>query len=189
MATQAMPNFTLEEYLKLEREAETRSEYIQGAVVAMAQPTVRHNQIAANALSWINWQLRGQNCAATSSATNLYIEKYDVATYPDVVVTCGPITFLDERKSTINNATVIVEVLSPTTQNYDRGEKFRYYRGLPSFTEYLLLAQDSIRAEHHVRQADGTWLFREITELTSVVALASIRCDLPLAALYEHVQF
>ena len=110
-------------------------------------------------------------------------------TYPDVVVTCGGAGVRDVQEDSIEDATLIIEVLSPSTANYDRGEKFRYYRALPSFTEYLLFAQDAIRAEHHVRQADGSWVFREIADPGAVIDLASIGCRLPLADVYERVLF
>ena len=101
-----------------------------------------------------------------------------------MVVTCGPDVFLDDREDTIADATLIVEVLSPYTRDHD---KFLYYRGLPSFAEYLMLAQDAIRAEHYVRRPDGYWVFREIAEPTAVIELNSIGCRLPLGALYERV--
>lgn len=189
MATQSLPRFTLEEYLKLEREAETRSEFIQGDIVAMTQPTRNHNRIRDAVLFWLYQQLRGKECEATGSDTRIFIPKYSIGTYPDVVVLCGPIQYLDEKKDMVVDATVLVEVLSPTTKNYDLSEKFRYYRALPSFAEYLVLSQDSIRAEHHVRQADGTWLLREIEDFRAVIELTSIGCHLPLAALYERVEF
>jgi Uma2 family endonuclease len=96
---------------------------------------------------------------------------------------------LDLEKDTVTDATVIVEALSPATRNYDRGEKFRYYHGLPSFAEYLPIAQDEIRAEHHVRQPDGSWLFREFTGSEAVVELSSIGCRLILGSLNERVDF
>ena len=96
--------------------------------------------------------------------------------------------YLDAEKDTLLDTTVIVEVLSPSTQNYDRGEKFRYYRGLPSFAEYLLLAQDAIRAEHHVRQDDGSWVFRELNGPDVWIELKSVGCTLQLGDLYEHAE-
>jgi Uma2 family endonuclease len=97
--------------------------------------------------------------------------------------------FLDDQRDTLIDATVIVEVLSPSTQKYNRNEKFRLYRGMLSFAEYLLLAQDAIRAEHYVRKSDGSWLLFEIADPTAVIELTSIGCRLPLGALYERVQF
>ncbi len=109
-------------------------------------------------------------------------------TYPDVVVYCEPAKFLDGDRDTLVDATVIVEVLSRSTRNYDRGEKFRFYRGLPSFSEYVLLAQDTIRAEHHIRQQDGSWLFREFYGPEAVVELTSIGCQLRLGELYRKAR-
>ena len=189
MFSQALPHFSIAEYLATERAAETRSEYLQGRIVAMAGATRNHGWIASETLIRLGEQLRGKACGAAGSDVRLYIAKYDVLTYPDVIVTCGSDKCIDNERDTITDATLIVEVLSPSTQNYDRSEKFDYYRGLPSFAEYLLLAQKSIRAEHHVRQPHGSWLFREIADPTAVIELASIGCRLPLGALYERVQF
>jgi Uma2 family endonuclease len=189
MSTQALPRFSIDEYLKLERAAETRSEYLQGTIVAMAGASRNHNWLASETLVRLGEQLRGRTCGVAGSDVRLYIPKYEVLTYPDVVVTCGPDVYIDGEKDTITDATFIVEVLSPSTQNYDRGEKFRYYRGMPSFAEYLLLSQDAIRAEHHVRQPDGSWVFREIADANALIELSSIGCQLPLGDLYARVQF
>lgn len=189
MSTQALPRFTIAEYLKMERAAETRSEYLQGTVVAMAGASRNHGRIAGTTYVRLYEQLQGKRCEVGNSDTRLYMAKFDVLTYPDVVVTCGPDVYIDGEKDTLTDATLIVEVLSPSTQNYDRSEKFRYYRGLPSFAEYLLLSQDAIRAEHHVRQPDGSWLFREIADPNAVIELTSIECRLTLGTLYERVQF
>ena len=110
-------------------------------------------------------------------------------TYPDLVVYCNPAKFMDSKKDTLADATVIVEVLSPSTQNYDRSQKFRYYRSLPSFSEYLLLAQDEIRLEHHVRREDGAWVFREFTDPETEIVLDSIHCRFRLGDLYLWVEF
>ena len=106
----------------------------------------------------------------------------------DIVVFCEPVDFADGDRDTLTDATVIIEVLSRSTQNHDRGEKFRACRTLPSLAEYLLLAQDHVRAEHHVRQPDGAWLFREFREPGSRIELASIGCSLPLGSLYDRAQ-
>jgi Uma2 family endonuclease len=105
------------------------------------------------------------------------------------LVTCGPKQLLDTRRDTLTDATIIVEVLFPSTKDYDRGEKFRIYRSLASFSEYLQLAQDEMRAEHYARQPDGSWLFREFTGPTDEIELTSIGCRLNLQSLYERVEF
>ena len=189
MSSQPITLLTIEQYLEIERAAEFRSEYLNGEVFAMAGGGVNHALIAAAATIYIGEQLRGRPCAVAGSDLRLFCQPANILTYPDVVVFCEPRKFLDGEKDTLTDATVIVEVLSRSTRNYDRSEKFDYYRGLPSFAEYLLLAQDAIRAEHHVRQPDGCWLFRELTGPQAVIDLKAIGCRLNLGSLYERVEF
>jgi Uma2 family endonuclease len=189
MSTQPVPRLTVEQYLKIERAAEFRSEYLNGEVVAMAGGERNHALIAMEVGARLNEQLRGRPCAVAGSDLRLYCKPANVLTYPDVVVFCEPASFLDDDVDTLIDAVVLVEVLSRSTQNYDRGEKFRFYRGLPSFSDYLLLAQHEIRAEHHVRQQDGSWLFREFTDPAAEIRLQSIGCRLALGSLYERAEF
>jgi Uma2 family endonuclease len=188
MSTQPIAHLTVEQYLEVERAAEFRSEYVDGQVYAMAGGAVNRALIAMAVGGRLDEQLRGRPCAVAGSDVRLFCESAKMLTYPDVVVFCKPRRFLDGKKDTLTDATVVVEVLSPSTQNYDRGEKFRFYRGLPSFSEYLLLEQDAIRAEHYVRQHDGAWLLREINEPESEIALTSIDCRLNLGSLYERAE-
>lgn len=123
-------------------------------------------------------QLDSLPCEVFGGDLRLYSEKEKIFTYPDILVACGANCLLDGRSDTLTDATVIIEVLSPATKNYDRGEKFRFYRFLPSFAEYLLLAQDEMRAEHHARQPDGSRLFREFTWPGDEIELKSIDCHL-----------
>lgn len=179
-----MPRFTIDEFLKMEREAEFRSEYIQGEIVAMSGGIPTHAILGTTVCSHLEQQLRDKPCTVAGSDLRLCCLPVDVLTYPDVVVFCEPIRYLDGTDDTLSDAVLIVEVLSKSTRNYDRGEKFRFYRTLPSFSEYLLLAQDEIRAEHHARQSDGSWIFREWTAKESVIHLNSIGCKLVLGDLY-----
>jgi Uma2 family endonuclease len=180
---------TPEQYLEIERQAEFRSEYINGEMFAMSGGTPNHARIVLNTARRLTEQLDGSPCEAFDGDLRLYSAKQKMFTYPDVLVTCGPNQLLDARRDTLTDATVIVEVLSPSTRNYDRGEKFLFYRSLPSFSEYLLLAQDKVRAELHVRQPDGSWLFREFTGPGDVIELKSINCRLQLQSLYQRVVF
>jgi len=189
MSTRPVTRLTPEQYLEIERKAEFRSEYIDGEMFAMAGGTPNHAWIVVNAASRLTEQLRGRPCGARTGDMRLHSVKYQMFTYPDIVVTCGPNQLLDGRRDTLTDATLIVEVLSPATKNYDRGEKFLFYRSLPSFAEYLLLAQDRVRAEHHVRQPNGSWLFSEFTEPADEIELPSIGCRLGLGSLYERVEF
>jgi Uma2 family endonuclease len=188
MSTQALPFLTPEEYLEIERAAETRSEYLAGAMYAMAGGSRTHSRLVENVSGQLYLQLRGRECEAASTDLRLYVPKYHLITYPDVFVTCGPDQYLDNRRDTLIDATLIVEVLSPSTANYDRSEKFISYRALPSFREYLLLSQEKIAAEHHVRQPDGAWLMREYSLPSDEIRLSSIGCRLRLEDVYERVE-
>jgi Uma2 family endonuclease len=163
VSTRPVPRLSAEQYLSIERAAEFRSEYLNGEIRAMAGGGVNHAVIAMAAGVQLTEQLKDKDCTVAGSDLRLFCQSANVLTYPDVTVFRGPRKVLDSEKDTITDATVIVEVLSRTTHNYDRGEKFRFYRELPSLSEYVLLAQDAIRAEYHVRQTDGSWLFREFS--------------------------
>jgi Uma2 family endonuclease len=189
MSTQSIPFLSPEQYLEIERAAEFRSEYLDGQMVAMAGGTPNHAWIVSNTVSRLSEQLRGSPCGARSSDLRLFSARYRIFTYPDVMVTCGADQLLDSRADTLTDATMIVEVLSPSTKSYDRGEKFVFYRSLPSFSEYLLLSQDKIFAEHYRRQPDGAWLLREFNSSTDEIELTSIGCRLVLGSLYERVEF
>jgi Uma2 family endonuclease len=188
MSTQPRPLVTVEQYLRIERAAQFRSEYIEGEVIAMPGGSRNHALIAAEVLIRLGPQLRGTEFAVAGSDTRLFCRQAAVLTYPDCVVFSDNATFLDDDEDTLTDATVIVEVLSPSTRNFDRGEKFRCYRGLPSFQEYLLLEQDAIRAEHYVRQPDGTWLLREVSGASAEIVFDSIGCRLILGELYSRAK-
>ncbi|HEX3877491.1 MAG TPA: Uma2 family endonuclease, partial [Bryobacteraceae bacterium] len=138
MSTQPITKVTAEEYLELERRSEFRSEYLDGQMFAMAGSSFNHSLIAGNTQGLLFAQLQASRCVATGSDTRIYIASYNVFTYPDLVVTCGAPQFYGDRRDVISDATFIVEILSPSNKNYDRAEKFEYYRSLPSFSEYLL---------------------------------------------------
>jgi Uma2 family endonuclease len=189
MSTQAIPHLTPEQYLEIERAAETRSEYLAGLMYAMSGSSFHHAILVANTGTDLTRQLHGRDCLALIADIRLYVKRHDLITYPDVFVICGTSQFHDKRKDTLIDATFIVEILSPSTKNYDRREKFRFYRALPSLREYLLIAQDEVRAEHHVRQPDGSWLMREYGSRSDEIEIKAIGCRLRLETLYERVQF
>src|SRR5580658_7917610 len=147
MSTQTVSYLSPEQYLEIERKAEFRSEYINGQMFAMSGGTPNHARVVLNTARQLAEQLEGGPCEAFDGDLRLYSARYKMFTYPDVLVTCGPNQLLDARRDTLTDATVIVEVFSPATRNYDRGDKFLFYRSIPSFFEYLLLAQDEMRAE------------------------------------------
>ena len=181
--------YTPEEYLALDREAEFKSEYHAGEIFAMAGASENHDMIAVNVLTELRAQLRGGPCRPFSADMRVQIPEADRYTYPDVTVVCGERQFADGRRDVLLNPTLVVEVLSPSTEAYNRGDKAKAYRQLASLREYLLIAQDRPHVEQYTRQADGRWLLSEADQLEAVVHLASIRCDLTLADVYEGVSF
>ena len=182
------PRHTAEEYLALEREAEYKSEYVNGHIVAMSGASRRHNIVAGNISREISTQLRGRPCESYISDMRVRVSETGLYTYPDVVAVCGDIRFADDQNDTLLNPTLIVEVLSSSTEAYDRGDKFAHYRRLESLQDYLLVSQETARVEHYVRQGEK-WVLSEASALTDMVQLASIQCNLALEDIYDKVQF
>jgi Uma2 family endonuclease len=179
---------TPEEYLTREREAETRSEFFAGEIFAMAGASEEHNTIAFNVAGELHSQLKGRPCRGYSGDMRVRVSETGLYTYPDVVIVCGEPLFEDERRDTLLNPTLIVEVLSPTTEAYDRGEKFIQYRRLESLREYVLIAQNRIHIERFLRQPDQQWLLSEASNPDDVVVLSSIGCQLALSDVYDRVE-
>jgi Uma2 family endonuclease len=183
----ASRRYTPEEYLALERKADFKSEYFNGHIFAMAGTSRLHNMIAGNLYSEIKAQLRGRGCEIYFSDVRVCVSPTGLFTYPDVVVVCGERRFLDDEFDTLLNPTAIIEVLSPCTEAYDRGEKFAHYRRLESLREYVLVAQDRVRVERFTRQGDD-WVLRELSRPEDVLQLASIGCAVGLNAIYAELQ-
>lgn len=189
MSANAKIYITPREYLINERKRDFKSEYWNGELYAMAGASERHNLITANVVADFHTQLRKRSCKVYPSDMRVKIPAMGLYTYPDVVVVCGKPQFEDEENDTLLNPTVVVEVLSKSTENYDRGRKFENYRRLDSLTEYLLIAQDRAYIEHYVRQGDNQWLLSETKELQDVIELPTIECKLALADVYDKVDF
>jgi Uma2 family endonuclease len=187
MSSQPKAYITPEEYLAIERKAEYKSEYFNGEMFAMAGASEQHATIVANVMYLLVGQLKGRPCKAYASDLRVRISPTGLYTYPDVVVVCGEPQFADDQKDTLLNPTLIVEVLSESTKDYDRGEKFEHYRTLTSLSEYVLIAQDKYHVEHFVRQPDNRWLLSETNRLEDTIHLSSIACDLALAEVYDKV--
>lgn len=177
---------TPEEYLVFERQNEYKSEYIDGEMVAMTGASRRHNLITVNLAAAIGPQLRGRPCEAYVSEMRVRIPQRGYV-YPDVVVVCGEPQFEDGHLDTLLNPTVLIEVLSESTERYDRGKKFSFYRTIGSLAEYVLIEQDEHRIEQYVRQPDGRWLLSDYRSPDGVVELASIVCILRLHEVYDKV--
>jgi len=179
---------TAEEYLALERQAENKSEYIEGEMVAMTGGTWLHGVIIGNVVFALKKRLQDTPCTVIPNDVKVRASS-GIYAYPDVLVVCGEPAFEDGEGDILLNPVLIVEVLSPTTEPYDRGQKFENYRTLDSLKEYVLVAQDRPRVEHFLRQDSHVWLYTDVSGLDSSVALTSIGCEVQLAEIYDKVVF
>jgi Uma2 family endonuclease len=189
MAVPKSKLLTPEEYLALDRQAEEKSEYWDGEMFLMAGASRQHNIIASNVNRALGNQLEDRPCEVYPGDMRVRIPHTDRYVYPDVSVVCGDPQFEDDENDILLNPTVIVEVLSPTTEAYDRGKKLDNYIEIDSLQEYLLIAQDKPRVYHYVRQSDTRWLFSETSHLDAVIQLDSIGCQLTFVEIYRKVDF
>lgn len=176
---------TEEEYLAFERASDVRHEFLSGRIYSMAGASREHNLITGNVAGEIRAQLKGKPCETYSNDMRVRVPGTGLYTYPDVVVVCGEPVFIDDHNDTLVNPTLIVEVLSSTTEAYDRGEKFRDYRSIKSFSEYVLIAQNKMAVDHFVKQKN-IWTIREVEQ---EIKLVSFSCILTLAEIYDRVEF
>ena len=188
MSMQPKTFISPEDYLARERKAEYKSEYFNGEMFALAGASERHATIVVNVTYLLVGQLRGRPCKAYSNDLRVRVSSTGLYTYPDVVVVCGQPQFADNQRDVLLNPTLIVEVLSESTQDYDRGGKFEHYRSLPSFCEYVLIAQERYHVEHFVRQPDKRWLLAETNRMEDTLHLSSVACDLALSEVYDKVE-
>ena len=182
------PRASREEYLAAERAAEYKSEYIDGYVLAMSGAGRAHNVIAGNISATLNLQLADSPCEVYAARMRVKVSETGDYTYPDVVVACGEIAFEHAELDTLLTPTVIVEVLSPSTEGYDRGTKFERYRRIASLQEYSMVAQDRVLVEHYRRRDDG-WLYAAYDAPKQSLHLPTINCTLPLKEIYRKVCF
>jgi Uma2 family endonuclease len=177
------------EYLAFERASELRHEFDGGRVRELSGSNAAHSLITGAACAALHSQLRGRSCKVYILNMRVKVAATGLYTYPDISVVCGEARLDDNVFDTLLNPTVIIEVLSPSTEAYDRGRKFQQYRHIASLREYVLIAQDSQRIEHYVRQGDTGWLLNDIHEPDAVFELPAIGCTLALADVYEQVTF
>lgn len=189
MAAQPHAGMTVEEYLAFERASAEKHEYRDGEIVAMVGASYRHNTIVGNVFASLRARLRDSSCRVNFSDLRVQIPGERFYTYPDLTVVCGPPRFSDDRQDTLLNPQIIIEVLSPSTQGYDHGEKFRHYRSIESLREYVLIEQDSQRIEHFVRQANDLWLLSDTIGPDATLHLPTLDCAIPFAEIYEEVVF
>ena len=188
MNPQLKPRLNPDDYLTIERSAEFKSEYFDGEIFAMAGASRAHNSIVLNTGSEIRQHLKNRSCKAYVNDMRVKVSPTGLYTYPDVVVVCGKEQFEDTHLDTLLNPTLIIEVLSDSTEAYDRGRKFEHYRHLDSLVEYVLIAQHRPHVESFRRQSDQHWLLAECSGLDGTLRLESIDCDLALAEIYAKVE-
>ncbi|WP_296806089.1 Uma2 family endonuclease [Thiocapsa sp.] len=189
MSAAPQPRLSFDDWLAIERTAtDQRSEYLAGEVFAMAGGTEEHNLIVANMVRELGNQLKNRPCRVYPSDMKVHIAADDVGAYPDVMVICGERRFHDGRRDVVTNPVMIVEVLSDSTEAFDRGDKFRHYRNLQSLQAYLLLSQYRMQAELFLRQPDGTWSLSSYQDPSETIPLRIVEAELSLAEVYDKVE-
>jgi Uma2 family endonuclease len=188
MQLQARTYYSPEEYLTLEEASASRNEYLDGQIIPMAGGSPDHNRISGNIFKYLDdWSDTHDDVDIFIADLRLWIPSTRTHTYPDVMAICGGWQMLDGRKDTVTNPSLIIEVLSNSTKDYDRSEKFRSYRSIPSFAEYLLVDQYSIHVEHFARNTQGQWVLTDYDDRADVIGLTSICGELPLTTIYRKV--
>lgn len=175
------------EYLAFECQSEFRHEYYRGEIFQMSGASREHNLIVFNLASQISPQLRGKNCEGYANDMRVFTPITGLYTYPDLTVVCGEPEFLDNEFDTLLNPIILIEVLSPSTADCDRGKKFWHYQSIESLREYLLIAQDEIKIEHLIKLANGRWDVREYGSADAKIELSSIGISLDIAEIYEKI--
>jgi Uma2 family endonuclease len=189
MSTVPIRRLSPQEYLAQERLADFRSEYFRGETFAMAGGSPCHSLVNANTMRELGIGLKGRPCTLYESNLRILVSPTGLYTYPDASVICGELIYDDQLRDTVINPTLLVEVLSPSTEAYDRGKKFEHYQQITSLREYLLIAQDGPTLERHMRNADGIWTKTVVTGLDQSLHLPSIGVTLALAEIYDKVKF
>lgn len=186
-----MPRFKLtpEEYLAIERTSPTKHEFLDGEVFEKAGASEPHGVIVVNLAASLHEQFRGRPCRTYVNDMRIKVTETGLYTYPDVAAICGEPALEDGHRDTLLNPFVIFEVLSPSTEAYDRGKKFAHYRRVASLTDYVLVSQDIMRVEHYTRQSGGLWTFVEHGRADDVLQLKSIDCRIRIAEVYDKVDF
>ena len=177
--------YTIQEYLEMEKDALEKHEYYKGEIFAMSGASARHNIISVNILISLGISLKGKKCRPYGSDMRVNIPENTLFTYPDISIFCGEVITLREDENTAIQPTVIIEILSPSTRNYDRGEKFMLYRAIPSLKEYILVDSESIHVEHFAINKEGLWQLKEHNNPGEEIFLETLGVKLPLEEIYE----
>lgn len=182
------PYYTVAEYLEYDNNSPIKNEYVDGQIIAMLGGSSNHSLISMAIGRILDTQLLDRPCKVYNSDMGVEVDADTMYAYPDVTVVCGDSQYKNDRGAWLLNPTVIIEVLSPSTENYDRGEFLAYYREMTSLREYLIVAQDRMQVEHYVRQENG-WLLTVIRGSAGIVHIPSIDCELALADVYRKAEF
>lgn len=188
VSTQPKPRLTPEQYLAIERAAERKSDYFRGEMFAMASGTAAHNLIVTNILAELRQQLKSKPCRVFPSDMRVLVRASGLYTYPDIAVVCGEPRYLDQRQDTLLNPILIVEVLSPSTEAYDRGRKFEQYRSIDTLVEYMMVSPDRVAVDLFARQSDEKWVLTGRTGQEEGLDLQSVGCRLALREVYDKVE-
>ena len=189
MSSVPKPIYSEEEYLRLEEKSPEKHEFYRGEIFLMPGGSIRHNAISDNLVAALLRVLRGHGCRAFSSNQRVKVAAAGLTTYPDITIVCGPWEADELDAQALTNPKVLIEVLSPSTESYNRTEKFDLYKCLPSLQEYVLVAQDRPRIELFARQPDESWNLRTFIGLEATLNFASVEAAIPLAEIYQDIEF
>ena len=178
-----------EEYLAEEREAFEKHEYYQGEVFAMSGASLKHNIIFSNVLTELGSKLKGKGCQPFGSDLRIHIPKNTLYTYPDISIICGAPNLTDDKFDTATNPSIIIELLSKSTRNYDKGDKFTLYRDIDSLQEYILIDTEKIYVEKHIRNSDKSWPLTDYTSMEDSFTIQTIQLTLSLKDIYSGITF
>ena len=190
MTPNPIPNkMSPEEFLAFERASDEKHEYRDGEINLMSGARRAHNVIAVNVGSGLHGALKGRDCETYIADMRVFVPSVRLYTYPDIVVVCGEPEFIDDEFDTLINPLLLIEILSESTESYDRGQKFKNYRSIDSLREYVLISQKSTSIEKYVKHGDGLWMLSEASGLESSITLECIDCTTPLTEIYDKIDF
>ena len=186
-ATEVKKRYTPQEYLSLEEKAEYKSEYHDGEIIPMTGGSLNHNRIILSVAAFLKYALRGKGFEPFSSDVRLWVSKHQRFTYPDVMVIQGEPVLYQNRSDTVENPCLIIEVLSKSTEDYDKGDKFRYYRSLPDLQEYVLINQYELEIQQYTKTDNNLWIYRVYESIEDIVKFASLDIEMTVAEIYEGI--
>ncbi|WP_025143856.1 Uma2 family endonuclease [Pedobacter jeongneungensis] len=181
--------YTVEEYLEMEKEATVKHEYYQGEIFAMSGASYNHNILFSNIFLAVGNKLKGKLCRIFGSDMRMNIPENSLFTYPDISIYCNDIKHIDIDEETFILPTVIIEILSPSTKNYDRGKKFNLYKDIPLLKEYIMIDSESVSVEAYYINEEKNWVLNQHKEISDTLTLVSMGFDVALSDIYEHVLY